>query len=205
MKKKRTVSICFLAAFVLWTILVMLVDVQPIGPEGSAVGFARINALVHNLTGVHWDLYATTDWLSIIPLGFVAGFGILGLYQWISRKSLWKVDRDLLVLGGFYITVMAVFLFFEIIIINYRPVLINGALEGSYPSSTTLLVLCVMPTVRIRLRHIRAISAAIILFTAFMLLGRILSGVHWITDIIGGILLSTGLVLMYTSIEKSAP
>lgn len=209
MKKKRTLSICSLTAFILWTILVKFVDVQPIGPQDSVVGLAAFNAHVHSLTGVNWSLYAITDLLSVIPLGFIALFGCLGLCQWIKRKNLFKVDHSLLVLGGFYIVVMTLFLLFEILIINYRPVLIGGILESSYPSSTTLLVLCVMPTAimqfRQRSRQLRFLSTAFTLFTVFMVIGRILSGVHWITDIIGGIFLSTGLVLMYTSIEKTAP
>ena len=135
------------------------------------------------------------------------GFGILGLGQWIKRKSICKVDYSILVLGGFYIVTIATYLFFESVVINYRPVLISGYMETSYPSSTTLLVMCVMPTAvmqfnsRIRNRVLRNIvSHTIIAFNAFMVIARLLSGVHWLSDIVGGALLSTGLVLMYRAI-----
>ena len=193
-----------LAAFGLWTVLVGMVDVQAIGPEGSAVGFAAMNRWVHDLTGVHLFLYAATDWLSLIPLGVVLGFGLLGLSQWIWRKSLWKVDRSILALGGFYLVVMAVFAFFEVFVVNYRPVLIQGVLEGSYPSSTTMLVMCVMPTAgmqfhaRIKNDTLRRwVSVAVTGFTVCMVGARLWSGVHWCSDIIGGALLSAGLVLLY--------
>lgn len=193
-----------LAAFGLWTVLVGMVDVQAIGPEGSAVGFAAMNRWVHDLTGVHLFLYAATDWLSLIPLGVVLGFGLLGLSQWIGRKSLWKVDRSILALGGFYLVVMAVFAFFEVFVVNYRPVLIQGVLEGSYPSSTTMLVMCVMPTAgmqfhaRIKNDTLRRwVSVAVTGFTVCMVGARLWSGVHWCSDIIGGALLSAGLVLLY--------
>ena len=206
-KKSFIVSICLLTAFVMWTVAISFVDVRAIGPQGSSVGFAGINGFVHNLTGVHFSLYNITDWLGLVPIFVCMGFGILGLAQWIKRKSISKVDHDILILGGFYIITIAAYLFFENVVINYRPVLINGYLEASYPSSTTLLVTCVMPTAimqfnsRIRNKLLRNIVAAtLVAFIAFMLIGRLLSGVHWLTDIVGGALLSTGLVLMYRAI-----
>ena len=109
------------------------------------MGFGAINGGFHKLIGVHWHLYTLTDWLSLIPALFVAGFSFLGAAQWIRRKHLLQVDRNILILGGFYLTVLAVYLLFEEIVINYRPILIDGVMEASYPSSTTVLVLCVMP------------------------------------------------------------
>ena len=206
-RKSFIVSMCLLTAFVLWTVAICFVDVRAIGPQGSSVGFAGINGFVHNLTGVHWGLYTITDWLGLVPIFVCMGFGILGLTQWIKRKSICKLDHGILVLGGFYIITIAAYLFFENVVINYRPVLINGYLEASYPSSTTLLVMCVMPTAvmqfnsRIRNKLLRNIVAAtLVAFIVFMAIGRLLSGVHWLTDIVGGALLSTGLVLMYRAI-----
>ena len=127
--------------------------------------------------------------------------------QWIKRKNLLLVDRSILILGGFYIAVMAVFLFFEFYVVNHRPVLIEGVLEVSYPSSTTMLVMCVMPTAIMQLESriknkvlCNIIVVTIIAFTAFMVIGRLISGVHWFTDIVGGALLSAGLVTMYRAV-----
>ena len=206
MKNRRLflTAFCFLGAFVFWTVAVASVDVQPIGPEDSRVGFAALNQFVHQLTGVHMGLYVLTDWLSLIPFGFVAGFGVLGVFQWIRRKSLLRVDHSILVLGGFYLLTGSAFLFFEKFIINYRPVLIDGILEASYPSSTTMLALCVMSTAvlqireRIANRTLRTWSSAVcVAFMVFMVVGRMVSGVHWLTDIIGGGLLAGGLVELY--------
>ena len=201
-------SMCMFTAFVLWTVAIFFVDVRAIGPQGSSVGFAGINGFVHTLTGVHFSLYNITDWLGLVPIFVCIGFGILGLVQWIKRKSVCKVDRDILVLGVFYIITIAVYLFFEKVVINYRPVLINGYLETSYPSSTTLLVMCVMPMAamqfsnRIYNKAIRnIIVVAIIIFISFMIICRLISGVHWFTDIVGGALFSTGLVMMYYSLS----
>ncbi len=211
MRKKKDfyLAIWLLVAFVLWTIAIRLVDVQTIGPKESAVGFATINRFVHNLTGVHMALYIITDWLSVVPLMFVAGFGTCGLIQWIQRKHLLKVDASILALGGFYLVVMAVYALFEVLVVNYRPVLIDGILEVSYPSSTTMLVMCVMPTAMMQfhtripnLMLKRLVTSAMAVFTAFMVIGRLVSGVHWFTDIIGGVLLSAGLVLLYRAVIR---
>lgn len=203
-KKGLVAAICLLGAFVLWTVLVCLVDVQAIGPEKSQVGFATLNRWVHSLTGVHMPLYILSDWLGLVPIGVTLGFAILGLFQWIRRKRLSAVDRSILILGGFYAVVIVAFLLFEVVVINYRPVLIEGVLEASYPSSTTLLVTCVMPTAMMqfssRIKSVgwrRAVSFAITAFVLFMVVARLLSGVHWVTDIIGGALLSAGLITGY--------
>ncbi|MBQ2676451.1 MAG: phosphatase PAP2 family protein [Clostridia bacterium] len=213
MKKERQryffLAICMLVAFLLWTVAIRFIDVEAIGPRESTVGFATINRFIHNLMGVHMSLYTITDWLGLVPLMFVMGFGILGLVQWIKRKNLLKVDYSILVLGGFYVVVMAAYILFEMFVINYRPILINGYLEASYPSSTTMLVMCVMPTAimqfnsRIKNNVLKlCVAYTITAFIIFMVIGRLVSGVHWFTDIVGGALLSAGLVLMYRAITK---
>ena len=117
-----------LLLFLLWTAAVKCIDVKPLGPNGSTVGFAALNGFFHDLTGVHRSLYVLTDWLGLVPIAFMFGFAVLGLCQWIGRKSLFRVDRSLLMLGGYYVLVLAAYLFFESFVINYRPVLIDGFL-----------------------------------------------------------------------------
>ncbi len=206
-KKNFYSGIILLVAFLLWTCAVRFVDVQQIGPQNSSVGFATINDFVHTLTGTHLCLYTLTDWLGLVPFVFVISFGILGLIQWIKRKHILKVDSNILVLGGFYIVVMAIYVFFEFFVVNYRPVLINGYLEASYPSSTTTLVICVMSTALIQFNICiknnvlkKSVAFVIIAFVVFMVLGRLISGVHWVTDIIGGALISASLVQIYKGI-----
>ena len=207
-QKQFYFAVSFLVAFVLWTAAIRIVDVKAIGPQNTTVGFATVNGFFHQLTGVHMSLYTITDWFGLVPLGFVAGFGVLGLVQWVKRKHFWKVDHSILTLGGLYIAVMAVYLLFERFVVNYRPVLIGGVLEASHPSSTTVLVMCVMPTAIMQLNtRIQSsllkgwVISAITVFTVFTVAGRLLSGVHWLTDIIGGILLSAGLVMLYQFIR----
>ena len=203
-KKEFCIAICLLAMFTCWTLLVCFVDVRAIGPEGSQVGLGLLNGFVHKLTGTSMLLYQITDWLGLVPIATALGFAALGLLQLIKRKSLFKVDFSILSLGVFYIIIIAFYVLFELVIVNYRPILINGYLEASYPSSTTMLVMFVMPTAIMQLKARikndilrKIICTVIVAFIAFMVCGRIASGVHWITDIIGGALLSGGLVMMY--------
>ncbi|MBR5262230.1 MAG: phosphatase PAP2 family protein [Clostridia bacterium] len=196
-----------LTVFAVWTLLIQAVDVRPVGVNGTSVGFATLNSGFHSLTGVDMRLYNITDWLGLVPVAVCMLFGLVGLLQLIKRKSLFKVDYDIIISGIYYIFVIAGYLIFEMIPINYRPILINGIAEASYPSSTTLLVLSVMPTLvfltqrRIKSGSVRTIiRAATMLFSCFMVLGRLISGVHWLTDIIGSVLLSVGVFYVYKGV-----
>ena len=208
MKEKRNLltGVVFIGAFVLWTVLIQCVDVQAVGQNGTKVGFADFNVWFHQLTGVHMTLYTITDWLGLVPIIICLCFGVLGLLQLIKRRSLLRVDSDILLLDVYYVLVIACYLIFEMIPINYRPVLIEGRLEASYPSSTTLLVLSVMPTLWFqayrRVSNVTTRKAAevfVVAFSVFMVIGRLVSGVHWATDIIGSALLSLGLYMLYRS------
>ena len=195
-----------LVSFALWTGLIQCVDVQPVGQNGTNVGFATFNVWFHELTGVHMGIYTATDWLGLVPIAVCLCFGVLGAVQLVRRRSLLRVDADLLLLGAYYVVVIICYLLFEMVPINYRPIPIDGIMEASYPSSTTLLVLSVMPTLKFQAdrrtkgpaaRH--AATAFVVAFSALMVLGRLVSGVHWATDIVGAVLLAAGLFMLYVS------
>ena len=194
----------FIIAFIIWTFLIQVIDVQQNGANGTNVGFATINGWFYDLTGVHMEIYHITDWLGLVPIFICLLFGGIGFVQLVKKRSIFKVDYDIIFLGLYYILVIFGYLLFEMIPINYRPILIEGFLEASYPSSTTLLVLCVMSTfVEQTNRRLinktmkKMIKVFVICFSAFMVLGRLISGVHWLTDIVGSILLSVGLFCIY--------
>ena len=203
-KKLLILGIALLVMFAIWTWLVQCVDVQPAGPGGTEIGFATFNCWFHSITGVHMAIYTITDWSGLVPILVCMAFGGMGLAQLIKRKSLFKVDRDLIFLGIYYVVVIFGYLIFEMIPINYRPILIDGMLEASYPSSTTLLVLSVMPTLIFQVNRRSAnpvlkeiVRGLTVLFSAFMVIGRLIAGVHWFTDIVGAVILSTGLYCLY--------
>lgn len=200
-------GLLLLGLFVLWTWLIRTVDVQPAGESGTPVGFATLNCRFHDLTGVHMTLYHIIDWLGLVPVFICMIFGVVGFVQLIRRKSLLRVDFDLIALGFYYVAIISCYLAFEMIPLNYRPILIDGRLEASYPSSTTLLVLSVMPTLTFQ-AHRRLGSDTVktiirlftVFFSAFMVIGRLVSGVHWLTDIAGSLFLSFGLFCIYKAL-----
>lgn len=206
-KRYLCLGLVFISAFFLWTMLIQTVDVQSLGVKGTMIGFATINCWFHTITGVHMVMYYVTDWLGLVPILACMFMGVMGLKQWIQRRSIRKVDYDILCLGLYYVVVIAAYLAFEMIPINYRPILIEGRMEISYPSSTTLLVLCVMPTIieqvkrRVRNKNAKKwIQSITVVFSLFMVIGRLISGVHWITDIIGAILFSCGWFHIYKGV-----
>lgn len=196
--------------FILYTVLVMFVDLRAIGPQGSEVGFASVNKFfLDTIGGYHSLPYEISDVLGKIALAVVAAFAVVGLVQLIQRKSILKIDSSILVLGCYYVVVMACYVFFEVFIVNYRPVILEGSLEASYPSSHTVLVCCVMTTAIMQcirlIKNTVIRNAAVIvsgLMIVVMIVSRLLSGVHWFSDIIGGILLSAALVWLYYSTVK---
>lgn len=214
MKNKKNILICILLVLlsIIYTLLVKYVDTSTIGPNGSVVGFSSLNSFVFNLTGNNMTLYKITEILGIIPILIALMYAVIGLIQVIDRKSL-KVDKELIALGILYIIVILIYVFFEKCIINYRPVIIDGVLEASYPSSHTLLSICICGSALLINKYLfknkkiyKYINIVSIISMVLIVLGRLLSGVHWASDIIGSIIISITLLKIletyYLSIKK---
>ena len=192
------------AVFVLYTAAVALIDVKPVGQMNSNVGMATINKALSDAIGVHMIWYDITNILGILALLIAAFFGVVGVIQLVTRKSLLKVDRDIIILGCFYVMVIVCYFLFDHFAINYRPVMLEDTLEASYPSSHTMLAVCVMSTAicqlkwKMRDEHVsRIVQGVLAVLIVLTVVGRMISGVHWFTDIIGGVLLSAFLVSLY--------
>ena len=205
MKNKKNILMCVLLVLIsiIYTLLVKYVDTSIIGPNGSVVGFSSLNSFVFNLTGNNMTLYKITEILGIIPILIALMYAVIGLIQVIDRKSL-KVDKELIALGILYIIVILIYVFFEKCIINYRPVLIDGILEASYPSSHTLLSICICGSALLINKYLfnnkkiyKYINIISIISMVLIVIGRLLSGVHWASDIIGSIIISITLWLLF--------
>ena len=207
-KKKRNffISTILILLAVVFTILVKVVDVKQVGVNETSIGFVTLNQFVFKTTGVNMKWYHITDWLGLMPIFMAMVYSLLGLVQLIKRKSLFKVDKEIIILGLFYVVVISIYIFFEKVIVNYRPILMNGFLEASYPSSHTLMTICLCGSSIIVnkkmfnnkiTKFMNMLSLIIILITV---IGRLISGVHWFTDIVGGIFISIALLMTFYSL-----
>ena len=208
--KKFSIPFVLFVCFIMFTAALKFVDVQPVGPMDSEVGFATVNVFVHNLFGQNKVYDRISDFLAVLSLFAACSFAIIGAYQLLQRKSILKVDSSIILLGVTYVFVILIYVLFEKLVINFRPVLEKGVLEASYPSSHTMMILIILGTARTALERI--ISNKIVLkglrivLAAMMILSvafRILSGVHWFTDILGALFISAAVIQLYNSLYKS--
>ena len=206
--KKRNffISTILILLAVVFTIFVKVVDVKPVGVNESSIGVASVNQVVFKTIGVNMIWYHITDYLGLVPIFMAMFYALIGLIQLIKRKSIFKVEKELIILGLFYIIIISLYVFFEKFIVNYRPILMNGFLEASYPSSHTLMTICLCGSsiiVNKKLfnnkiaEFVNILSLVVILITV---IGRLISGVHWFTDILGGIFISIALLMILYSI-----
>lgn len=212
MKKKIGFSAAALALFILLMLLVRRVDVAQVYADVPEIGLSHVNRTIHDALGTHFLLADITAFMGYASLLAAAGFAGLGVWQLIQRRSLMKVDRCLLALGALYVAVAAVYVFFEKFIVNYRPVLMPGEAqaEASFPSSHTMLFCVVLGSAALVIgRYIRrprllwAVRAGCILAMIAAVLWRLISGVHWFTDILAGVLISAALLLLFSAaLEK---
>ncbi len=206
--KKYSKPAVLFAITVLYTILIMFVDKKPIGPEGTSVGFASINGFFRDMLPFNHTMYAISYVLLLIGFAAVFAFAAVGIMQLIRRKSLLKVDRYLLGLGVLYIAVLILYVAFEKIPINFRPMIVPGEteLETSYPSSHTFAFCSICLSAVYVFKYLvakagvrRILNICAIALMVVGVLSRFLSGVHWLTDIVGGILFSVTMVSLYVA------
>ena len=209
-KKNIIVSICLIMLSVIYTILVKYVDVAPIGPKASSVGFSTLNKFVFNFLGRSNIWYNITEILGMISILIALFYALIGLYKLIKNKSILKIDKEIIILGIFYFVVLLVYLFFEKVIINYRPILVKGVLEASYPSSHTMLSICICLSAIIinnklykNMRISKIINTLSIIIMITTTVGRLLSGMHWVSDILGGTIISICLSYIFKTVIYS--
>ena len=209
--KKYLNSILFGLLFIFFSLLVRVIDVQPVGPEASNIGFAGLNTAVHEFFGMHLFWYKLTQLLGVAAIAVAGLFAVVGLVQLIQRKNLFKVDKKILMLGVIYILLILLYALFEKVPFNYRPVILDPAegLEPSYPSTHTMLILTIFGTaVAVLGDYIKNAKLVLLLkivclvIMALTIVGRLVCGVHWFTDIAGGVIISLFFINLYRDLTK---
>ena len=205
--KKYLSPIFWGLCFIIFTILVKVIDVQALGAQGSLIGFASLNLSVNQLLGTNHFCYMITQFFGVLALLLAAVFAVTGFIQLIKRKSLLKVDHEILMAGIVYAVVIILYVLFEKLAINYRPVVLDEGLEASYPSTHTMLILTILGTaIPLAGKYIKNPKLALtvklicILIMWLTVIFRLISGVHWFTDIIGGVLISLCLIRLYKAL-----
>ena len=197
------------ALFILTIALVTCVDIGSVGPAGTTVGLSHLNKGVHDLIGVHMFWYQVTNLLGFWAILCGAVFACIGLKQLIERKSLKQVDAKILALGGLFVLLGVIYVLFEKVVVNCRPVLMEGETvpEASFPSSHTVLAFVIFGAIAMMLkdylqdkRLVSMLQNACLVLILVSVIGRLISGVHWFTDILGGIFLSVALLQAFSGI-----
>lgn len=202
-KKSIIPTIVMLVLFAALAVSLEFVDRQPIAADGSLVGYGTFNAAFNQLTGVDWNLYSGTEFGGYLAIASMIVFFAEGLRQLIKTRSFARVDHAIYGLAIAYVIMLALYVAFDKVALNYRPVLVDGVLEPSFPSSHTFLAIgtmgCASVWVKARLEKPQSTIVIIVcvLLALCVVVGRLLSGVHWFTDILGGVFLGFALVNAY--------
>lgn len=206
-KRNLVISVILILLAIIFTILVKNVDVNTLGANGSNIGFSTLNRSVFDNIGVNMTWYNITNCLGIISIIIALAYVLIGLIQLVKRKNVFKVDKEIIALGIFYVILAALYIAFEIFIVNYRPILMDGELEASYPSSHTMLTIFICGSAILinsklfndnKIPKITNVVALILMIVT--VIGRLLSGVHWFTDILGGIIIASALLMSYYTV-----
>lgn len=211
MKKNWIGFAAFTVAFCILIVLLLTCNVAPVGPAGTKIGLSGLNVAVHQALGTNELFYELTELFGLAALAVCGAFAVVGLVQLIRRKSLKQLDRRIYALAGLYVLTVLFYVLFEKVVINYRPVLMPGELapEAAFPSSHTMLILVVFGSAveavgaYIKRKGLRiALQLVGVLGMVVTVVGRLLSGVHWLTDIVGSVLLSLALLNLYRAVAR---
>ena len=204
MKKRNVfISITLFIIMTLFTALVCFYDVKPLGINKTDIGFSSLNTYIFNELGTNYLWYKLSEVLGIVALILVFIYGVIGTIDLIKKKNIFKVDKKIILLGIFYIIVFGLYIIFDKVIINYRPILVEGVLESSYPSSHTLLSIFVFGSSLLinkylfPVKKIKIVNCILFAMMILTVIGRLLSGMHWFTDIVGGILIASFLLYVF--------
>ncbi len=212
LKKSLIIFVCLIIINLLFLFLVKYVNVGKTGLEDQTVGLSAVNIKLRDLIGVSkfFNMFSTVIMIIAIIIA-LAELG-LGLYFLIKTKSIDEIPTPIYSLIPTFILTGFVYVFFNwFFVINTRPIYTTGNSSSSYPSTHTLLTLVFLFTAVNVINFIfsyfkklndkkkaRYICYGILgLLSLLIIITRLLSGQHWFTDIIGGVLMAGLLYQFY--------
>lgn len=191
------ISILWLILLI-FTILVSFVDVKIFNVTNTKIGLYSLNKifLVNSINSNYINIIS--NGIFLICLLVIILMLLLITFEYFKTKKINKNNLNFFI--HFLIMVLIWIIFDKILIINYRPILINGNIEGSYPSTHVMVSTFVLLFLSDQLKKIfkndkifYIISIGLIIIQS---ISRILLTMHWFTDIIGGLLI--GCLLFFT-------
>ncbi len=196
----------FLALFLLLIIL-LSIDRATITFAGKEVGLSHLN----NLVSYKFDdtLDKVSDVLFYFSFSGVILGVVLGIMQLVKNKSLFAVDTKILFFGIFVILAIIFWLVFDKgLKINYRPI---DPTEGSFPSThvfmTTFFMLAAHNLLCSLFKGNNIVKygslAVAIIFIVLVTIFRVSSGMHYITDVIGGLFIGLSFYFLAFGLGKA--
>ncbi|MCR4792357.1 MAG: phosphatase PAP2 family protein [Lachnospiraceae bacterium] len=198
-----------------WIMMIKFYDVYTIGPQGTEIGLSSLNLWFRDLfdypaLGFFRTPYLITEFIGYLSLLLCGFWGCIGIYQWVKEKDINAVDKTIFATGVLYAITIVLYVVFEKLVVNYRPIIMPGdsEVEPSFPSSHTMLSIIALGSTHYLIGYfledtkykklIRPLQIACSVLIAVCVIGRLVCGVHWFSDIVGGILISTTLLIIYS-------
>ena len=221
-RKDLILAAVLLALFLLFTVVVSTVNVasvpvKVVAADGSwtageeiRIGLSGVNVPVSDQLGYRAGAYKVSKYLGYLSILTAVAFVAWFICEAVKRRSAAKADRRLIALMILFALTAAAYLLFEVLKLNYRPVVLDEGLEASYPSTHTLLAVAVMggaarTLTALRKGPSRLCACALCLIGAVIVICRCLAGVHWLTDILGGLLLGAALLALHAGLLAMRP
>lgn len=197
--------------FLFILLLILLMTVDRANNIYKQIGLFSFNKLfLVDYSNEAWDEFS--DVILYISLLFILGLAIYGFYQLSKKRSLFKVDKDIIFIGcGLAILAFVWLVFDKLIDVNYRPIAISGTAQTSFPSTHTMIAAFVLlaATRAILKRNGNEIKYQLLAYSGSSILillcslGRILSKMHWATDVLGGLFIGVGLFFILVGLDKA--
>ena len=204
------VAVACTVIFILFTIMVTALDGQTV--DGHRLGLATMNGWWRDLVGVNAAWRVVSDVVAVGTVFGAVGLLIVQIVAVVRGRGLRPVVRDWWGVDLVLISLGICYGLFQIVVINYRPLLMHGVAEASYPSSHVLLFATVWPLLILtlwRMTKRRWVRVTVMVVGMMVMLAgivaRALSGYHWLSDLVGGVLLGVTLVAWYLALQYNLP